>query len=222
MRHSDYRLARKRFGSLALNRKTQVHHRRASPHLRVPGRLHSVRLLRAAMGAARQQRPAFDDACDCGNDSRQHPQENPMTTPTPPLPHSAPPPVAPATVCADCGTLLVRDGIVRDGWPMTDGRTTCFDCCNKDLAHFDWEKQSPSGGVDVTEAMGEHAAILERMFRERCADCGIEIGHNRSPRDMWEMEDGRTVCHKCAVAELRRFTEVMRLLKEIDGIIKAK
>ena len=76
-----------------------------------------------------------------------------MTTPTPPLPPSAPPPVAPAT---------------------------------------------------------------------GCADCGCEIRHGGSPRDMWEMEDGRTVCHKCAVAELRRFTEVMRLLKEIDGIIKAK
>ena len=76
-----------------------------------------------------------------------------MTTPTPPLPHSAPPPVAPAT---------------------------------------------------------------------RCADCGGEIGRDSGPRDGWQLEDGRTVCHKCAVAELRRFTEVMRLLKEIDGIIKAK
>ena len=66
------------------------------------------------------------------------------------------------------------------------------------------------------------ATIVKKAISTECADCGIEIGHNRSPRDMWEMEDGRTVCYKCAVAELRRFTEVMRLLKEIDGFLKVK
>ena len=64
--------------------------------------------------------------------------------------------------CADCGTVLVGDGV----WPMLDGRVTCFECCNKDLAHFDFEKQAQSGGVDVTDELGGHAVILERLFND--------------------------------------------------------
>lgn len=37
-----------------------------------------------------------------------------------------------------------------------------------------------------------------------CADCGTEIGHDAGPRDGWQLEDGRTVCHACCVEDTKR------------------
>ena len=43
-----------------------------------------------------------------------------------------------------------------------------------------------------------------------CADCGVEIGHDSGPKDGWQREDGRTVCHACCVRDTRSIiTEVM-------------
>lgn len=36
-----------------------------------------------------------------------------------------------------------------------------------------------------------------------CADCGHEIGKDCGPKDGWQLEDGRTVCHACCVADTR-------------------
>lgn len=38
----------------------------------------------------------------------------------------------------------------------------------------------------------------------RCADCGTPIGLDRGPPDGWQLEDGRTVCHECCVADTLR------------------
>lgn len=39
-----------------------------------------------------------------------------------------------------------------------------------------------------------------------CADCGGLIGADDGPEDGWVLEDGRTVCHACCVADLKRIT----------------
>lgn len=46
-----------------------------------------------------------------------------------------------------------------------------------------------------------------------CADCGHEIGKDCGPKDGWQLEDGRTVCHACCVADTRRLVRlVMRVI----------
>jgi hypothetical protein len=42
----------------------------------------------------------------------------------------------------------------------------------------------------------------------KCADCGKPIGET-GPPDGWQMEDGRTVCQSCCVADLKRITEAL-------------
>lgn len=37
-----------------------------------------------------------------------------------------------------------------------------------------------------------------------CADCGTEIGYDKGPIDGWQLEDGRTVCNACCVADTKR------------------
>lgn len=37
-----------------------------------------------------------------------------------------------------------------------------------------------------------------------CADCGKEIGKDAGPKEGWQLEDGRTVCHACCAADTRR------------------
>jgi hypothetical protein len=44
-----------------------------------------------------------------------------------------------------------------------------------------------------------------------CADCGQRIGKDCGPRDGWQLEDGRTVCHACCVADTRKI--VMQIIK---------
>lgn len=49
---------------------------------------------------------------------------------------------------------------------------------------------------------------LEKLATEKagpiCADCGRRVADGNGPSDGWEMEDGRTVCHPCCVADTRR------------------
>lgn len=54
-----------------------------------------------------------------------------MTTPTPPLPPCAPPLVAPAPGCADCGGELGLDQGPRDGMVLKDGSRVCVECLRK-------------------------------------------------------------------------------------------
>lgn len=37
-----------------------------------------------------------------------------------------------------------------------------------------------------------------------CADCGTEIGHDDGPKDGWQLEDGRTVCHSCCITDTKK------------------
>ncbi len=37
-----------------------------------------------------------------------------------------------------------------------------------------------------------------------CDDCGVPIGQDNGPPDGWQLEDGRTVCHKCCCHDTRK------------------
>ena len=48
-----------------------------------------------------------------------------------------------------------------------------------------------------------------------CADCGTLIGKDRGPKDGWQLEDGRTVCHQCCVVDTKKFVkEVAKYRKQ--------
>ncbi len=40
-----------------------------------------------------------------------------------------------------------------------------------------------------------------------CADCGCLIGHDNGPRDGWQLEDKRVVCHACCVKDLQKIVK---------------
>ena len=42
-----------------------------------------------------------------------------------------------------------------------------------------------------------------------CADCGAEIGKDSGPKDGWQLEDGRTVCHSCCAADTRKIASAV-------------
>jgi hypothetical protein len=45
-----------------------------------------------------------------------------------------------------------------------------------------------------------------------CADCGQPVENVSGPKDGWQLEDGRTVCHVCCVADTRRIVrEIIKL-----------
>lgn len=44
---------------------------------------------------------------------------------------------------------------------------------------------------------------LDCRVGQRCADCGGPIGEDNGPPDGWQLEDGRTVCHACCVADFK-------------------
>ena len=46
--------------------------------------------------------------------------------------------------------------------------------------------------------------LRDRSAAARCADCGGPIGHDAGPKDGWQLEDGRTVCHQCCAADTLR------------------
>ena len=47
-------------------------------------------------------------------------------------------------------------------------------------------------------------ALRERSTAARCADCAGPIGQDAGPKDGWQLEDGRTVCHQCCAADTLR------------------
>lgn len=44
----------------------------------------------------------------------------------------------------------------------------------------------------------------------KCTDCGCAIGKDSGPPDGWQLEDGRTVCQRCCIADLRRVVDQMQ------------
>ena len=53
-----------------------------------------------------------------------------------------------------------------------------------------------------------------------CADCNGPIGQDDGPPDGWQLEDGRTVCHACSVADFGRVVRqilVMRVLHKLES-----
>ena len=54
-------------------------------------------------------------------------------------------------------------------------------------------------------------AILQKNDRiaapqavgKTCADCGGDLYCGSGPRDGWQLEDGREVCHACCVVDLQ-------------------
>jgi hypothetical protein len=47
-----------------------------------------------------------------------------------------------------------------------------------------------------------------------CADCNGPIGQDSGPPGGWQLEDGRTVCHACCVADTRKAIQEMRQILE--------
>ena len=47
------------------------------------------------------------------------------------------------------------------------------------------------------------------VFFKPCADCGAEIGLDAGPKDGWQLEDGRTVCHACCGKDTKRIVREM-------------
>ncbi|WP_252178335.1 hypothetical protein [Endozoicomonas sp. 4G] len=43
-----------------------------------------------------------------------------------------------------------------------------------------------------------------------CADCGREIELNKRPCEDWQLEDGRTVCPECCIADMQAIVERAR------------
>ena len=41
------------------------------------------------------------------------------------------------------------------------------------------------------------------MDTKTCVDCNCDIGHDNGPKDGWQLEDGRAVCHSCCVKDLK-------------------
>lgn len=47
--------------------------------------------------------------------------------------------------------------------------------------------------------------MVARTDPEHCADCGGPVPDSpRCPPDGWQLEDGRTVCGKCATEDLKQ------------------
>ena len=44
---------------------------------------------------------------------------------------------------------------------------------------------------------------LHSFVMPKCADCGDKIGFDEGPKDGWQLEDGRTVCHTCCVKDTK-------------------
>jgi len=48
-----------------------------------------------------------------------------------------------------------------------------------------------------------------------CADCGGPIGQDDGPPDGWQLEDGRTVCQRCCVADLHKFVQLVTTMNRL-------
>ncbi len=51
---------------------------------------------------------------------------------------------------------------------------------------------------------GQTNTPVECFVMPPCADCGGTVGQDRGPKDGWQLEDGRTVCHACCVENTRK------------------
>jgi hypothetical protein len=59
--------------------------------------------------------------------------------------------------------------------------------------------------------MNRLAAFIGGLFKaKRCADCGAQIGKDKGPKDGWQLEDGRTVCHACCGADFLGFADTLK------------
>ena len=58
---------------------------------------------------------------------------------------------------------------------------------------------------------------MNKLF---CADCGTEILNPvRGPKDGWQFEDGRTVCHDCCVVDFGIIVNKVRELAKKHPLI---
>lgn len=48
----------------------------------------------------------------------------------------------------------------------------------------------------------------------KCAKCGGLIGQDKGPPDGWQLDDGRTVCHACCIADTKRVVELTKQISE--------
>lgn len=78
-------------------------------------------------------------------------------------------------------------------------------------ADADFEYSVLTGKLDADDVRaichGLQVAIetlRDRFTAARCADCGGPIGLDAGPKDGWQLEDGRTVCHQCCAADTLR------------------
>ena len=60
-----------------------------------------------------------------------------------------------------------------------------------------------------------------------CADCNGTIGEDEGPPDGWQLDDGRTVCHACCVADTAKALAIIqatckRLKEQEEGATDGK
>lgn len=55
----------------------------------------------------------------------------------------------------------------------------------------------------------KYLIAVDRTVLKRCADCGGQIGNDNGPPDGVQLEDGRTVCHACCVADTKRVCDAV-------------
>lgn len=55
----------------------------------------------------------------------------------------------------------------------------------------------------MAENSTEPSTPVQDVVMPPCADCGGVVGQDQGPKDGWQLEDGRTVCHACCVADTK-------------------
>ena len=58
------------------------------------------------------------------------------------------------------------------------------------------------------------ASLFDIIRIPVCSDCGKLI-EDKGPRDGWQLEDGRTVCHKCCGGDTKKL--VAKTIKKAKG-----
>ena len=78
-------------------------------------------------------------------------------------------------------------------------------------ADADLEYSILRGKLDADDVRAIHQGLQVAMetlrgkaTAARCADCAGPIGQDAGPKDGWQLEDGRTVCHQCCAADTLR------------------
>ena len=56
---------------------------------------------------------------------------------------------------------------------------------------------------DMTKPKNVDRAPVHAVVMPPCADCGGIVGQDSGPPDGWQLEDGRTVCQACCVADMK-------------------